>query len=122
MKTKDLNHIALHVKNLNLSMEFYGEHLGIEEIARPDFDFPGAWFRLGKLQELHLIAGRSAEVNSSTRGNHFALGVEDMDEAEAYLAGRQIEHTPRQTRPDGALQIYVEDPDGYWIEFCQNPA
>lgn len=121
MKTKDLNHIALHVSDLNLSMGFYGEGLELAEIARPDFDFPGAWFRLGELQELHLIAGRSAEVNSSARGNHFALGVDDMDEAEAYLAGRGIVHTPRQTRPDGAFQIYVEDPDGHWIEFCQNP-
>ncbi len=122
MDTKDLNHIALHVANLNLSMEFYGERLGLVEIERPGFDFPGAWFRLGQLQELHLIAGRSDEVNSSMRGNHFALGVEDMDKAEAYLTDRGIEHTPRQTRPDGAFQIYIEDPDGHWIEFCQNPA
>jgi catechol 2,3-dioxygenase-like lactoylglutathione lyase family enzyme len=122
MKTNDLNHVALHVENLELSMEFYGEKLGLEAIARPDFDFPGAWYRLGQFQELHLIAGRTAVVNSSTRGSHFALGVADMEEAESFLTSRGIEHTPRQTRPDGAFQIYIEDPDGYWIEFCQNPA
>ena len=122
MKTNDLNHVALHVENLELSMEFYGEALGLEAIARPDFDFPGAWYRLGQFQELHLIAGRAAVVNSSTRGSHFALGVADMEEAESFLACRGIAHTPRQTRPDGAFQIYIEDPDGYWIEFCQNPA
>lgn len=122
MKTNDLNHVALHVENLELSMEFYGEKLGLEAIARPDFDFPGAWYRLGQFQELHLIAGRAAVVNSSTRGSHFALGVADMEEAESFLTSRGIDHTPRQTRPDGAFQIYIEDPDGYWIEFCQNPA
>lgn len=122
MKTNDLNHVALHVENLELSMEFYGEKLGLEAIARPDFDFPGAWYRLGQFQELHLIAGRAAVVNSSTRGSHFALGVADMEEAESFLTSRGIDHTPRQTRPDGAFQIYIEDPDGYWIEFCQSPA
>ena len=43
MKTQDLNHIALHVEDLEASMEFYGEKLGFEPIPRPDFDFPGAW-------------------------------------------------------------------------------
>ena len=120
MKTEDLNHVALHVSNLDESRQFYGGSLGLEKIKRPDFDFPGEWYRLGESQELHLIAGRKDDVNSSTRGNHYALGVKSMDEAEAYLAETGIPHTPRQVRPDGAFQIYCEDPDGYWIEFCQN--
>ena len=120
MKTEDLNHIALHVSDLELSRKFYGELLGLEKIQRPAFDFPGEWYRLGHTQELHLIAGRKDKVNSSTRGNHFALGVKGMDDTEAYLKERGLIHTPRQTRPDGAYQIYCEDPDGYWIEFCQN--
>ena len=63
---------------------------------------------------------RNDKVNSSKRGNHFALGVKDMDLAESFLKERGIPFTTRQTRPDGAFQIYCEDPDGYWIEFCQN--
>ncbi len=122
MKTTDLNHIALHVSDLEESRRFYGEALGFETIPRPDFEFPGEWYRFGESQELHLIAGREGPVNSALRGSHYALGVESMDEAEAFLAARGVRHTPRQTRPDGAFQIYVEDPDGYWIEFCQNPA
>ena len=120
METENLNHIALHVSNLEESNKFYGELLGLEKIKRPDFDFPGEWYRLGSTQELHLIAGRNDEVNSSKRGNHFALGVKDIDLAESFLEERGIPFTTRQTRPDGAFQIYCEDPDGYWIEFCQN--
>ena len=122
MNTEDLNHVALHVADLDKSMDFYGKKLGLEAIPRPNFDFPGAWYRLGKCQELHLIAGRTDAVYSSTRGSHFALGVANMEEAESFLSEREIVHTPRQTRPDGAYQIYIEDPDGYWIEFCQTPA
>ena len=121
MKTKDLNHVALLVADLEASREFYGSALGFEEIARPAFDFPGAWYRIGEAQELHLIGGREGAVNSGTRGNHFAVGVESIEEAERTLEQRGLTHTPRQTRPDGAYQIYVEDPDGYWIEFCQSP-
>ena len=85
MNTTDLNHVALHVSNLEMSMEFYGKKLGLEEIDRPDFDFPGAWYRLGELQELHLIAGRTGAVSSSTRGSHFALGVPDIDDDDLYF-------------------------------------
>ena len=55
-------------------------------------------------------------------GNHFALGVKDMDLAESFLEAWQgIPFTTRQTRPDGAFQIYCEDPDGFLLdeEFCQ---
>ena len=90
METEDLNHIALHVSNLEASNKFYGELLGLEKIKRPDFDFPGEWYRLGKSQELHLIAGRVDKVNSSTRGNHFALGVKNMDLTEVFLKDKGI--------------------------------
>ena len=46
MNTEDLNHVALHVSDLDASRKFYGELLGLEKIKRPDFNFPGEWYRL----------------------------------------------------------------------------
>ena len=43
MNTEDLNHVALHVSDLDASRKFYGELLGLEKIKRPDFNFPGEW-------------------------------------------------------------------------------
>ena len=119
METLDLNHVALHVRDLDASIEFYGQRLGLEAIPRPDFDFPGAWFRLGREQELHLIAGRGDAVQSHRRGTHFALGVPSIENAEAALAAEGIPYEGKFPRPDGAYQIFISDPDGYSIEFCQ---
>jgi len=47
MKTKQLDHVALHVVNVNQSRAFYHEILRLEPIPRPAYDFPGAWFQLG---------------------------------------------------------------------------
>ena len=58
MKILELNHIALHVADLERSVAFYREVLRLVPIPRPAFDFPGAWFQLGAVQELHLIGGR----------------------------------------------------------------
>ena len=78
MKAKQLNHVALHVANVEKSCVFYQDILLLEPIARPAFDFPGAWFRLGVDQELHLIGGRNCPTYSASRGNHFALLVEGL--------------------------------------------
>lgn len=124
MTILNLNHIALHVEDLDASTVFYRDKLGLLPIKRPDFDFPGAWFRLGISQELHLIAGRTEPVASHSRKTHFALEVEDVEEARKYLALSGLNMVGPKKRPDGAWQIFITDPDGYWIECCsfQNSA
>jgi lactoylglutathione lyase len=118
MKVLQLNHVALKVADVDRSADFYRQVLRLEEIPRPAFSFAGAWFRLGVDQELHLIGGRDAETDSHNRGNHWALMIDDMDAWEEDFRGRGISYLPRRTRPDGALQIYLIDPDGHYIELC----
>ena len=116
MDILELNHIALHVADLDASMAFYGDHLELPQLPRPAFDFPGAWFRLGPKQELHLIAGRTTPVDSHKRRAHFALRVASIKEAEAFLQRKGIAHQPRKRRPDGAWQLFLIDPDGHRVE------
>jgi catechol 2,3-dioxygenase-like lactoylglutathione lyase family enzyme len=121
MKATQLNHVALHVADVERSCRFYAEVLQLEPMPRPAFTFPGAWFRLGDDQELHLIGNREAAVVSHNRGNHWALMVDDIDAWERYFQERQIAYLPRRTRPDGAFQIYLIDPDGHYVELCTPP-
>ena len=122
MKPPQLNHVALHVADVDKSIQFYSEIMQLKEIPRPGFTFPGAWFLLGVDQELHLIGERDEPVSGAkSRGNHWALMIDDMDAWEAYLQGKGIPYTPRRTRPDGAFQIYVSDPDGHCLELCTQP-
>jgi catechol 2,3-dioxygenase-like lactoylglutathione lyase family enzyme len=120
MKQLQLNHVALHVADVPTSEKFYREVLQLESIPRPGFTFPGAWFRLGSDQELHLIGDRIQPVHSHNRGNHYALLVDDIDAWERHF---QLIGAPsrRQLRPDGAHQVYVTDPDGHVIELCTSP-
>ncbi|MFO0871663.1 MAG: VOC family protein [Pirellulales bacterium] len=120
MQIRQLNHVAIHVADVAASVRFYRDVLQLEEIPRPAFRFPGAWFRLGADQELHLIGERTEPVHSHNRGNHYALLVDDIDAWEEHF--RQV-GTPsrRQQRPDGAFQVYVADPDGHVIELCTPP-
>jgi catechol 2,3-dioxygenase-like lactoylglutathione lyase family enzyme len=118
MQVQQLNHVALHVADVDASVAFYRDVMMLPQLPRPAFDFPGAWFRLGPDQELHLIGGRSGPVQSHHRGGHLALVVDDLDAWEAQLDACRAMRLPRKTRPDGALQTFVQDPDGHWIELC----
>jgi catechol 2,3-dioxygenase-like lactoylglutathione lyase family enzyme len=119
MKVLELNHVAIHVADVERSRRFYGGVLELPELARPAFDFPGAWFAFGK-QELHIIGNRPGDdtVHSHNRGNHFALSVADGQEAQRFLESRGVAMT-HNIRPDGARQIFIRDPDGFVIEFYE---
>lgn len=120
IKILELNHVALHVFDLERSIHFYGEVIGLPVIPRPNFNFPGAWFAFGT-QELHLIEDKTLKPDS--RGHHhFALQVEDTFAAKAELEAKGVtEFRGPAPRPDGALQLFFNDPDGYLIEMFTPP-
>lgn len=120
-RVRELNHVALHVRDVERSKSFYGEVLGLSSLARPAFSFPGAWFALGE-QELHLIGGNATEASGHRRGNHFALLVDDLDAWVSELTSKGIETEGPFERPDGARQVFFADPDGHVIELCTSPA
>ena len=121
MKIFELNHVALHVKDVEKSCEFYSTVLRLERIPRPAFTFPGAWFRLGELQELHLIGERNEPVISHNRGNHFALRTDDLQPWQDHFAKLGVEIRGPVRRPDGAMQIFIRDIDGHVIELFTPP-
>ena len=120
MKITQLNHVAVHVEDVARSARFYAEVLGLEPMPRPAFDFPGAWFRIGVDQELHLI-GRDPQSGLPPKERHYALMVDSIETARSQLDACGHEFSGPKQRPDGAFQIYVKDPDGHTIELCTAP-
>lgn len=118
MEIEELNHVAIYVKDVAASSRFYREVLKLKPLDRPDFDFPGAWFRLGSRQELHLIGNRQEELIFHKR-HHFALKIKSARETEEFLQRRGVKFTGPKARPDGAVQIFLQDPDGYFIELFE---
>lgn len=121
MDLQELNHVAIHVSDVDRSCAFYADVLKLERMARPAFDFPGAWFRLGRVQELHIIGGRTEPVMSHNRGNHFALRTENIEAWRRHLDGLGLIARGPVRRPDGATQIFIRDPDGHIIEIFTGP-
>lgn len=122
LKILQLNHVGLFVADLDRSVAFYGDALGLERKARPDFGDKGAWFAIGAEQELHVIERGDAGALPEDPPSHFALVVADEADAVAHLEKRGIPIRSRSRRPDGAVQILIRDPDGHSIELtCHLP-
>lgn len=110
------NHVALHVKDIAASTKFYKDVMGLEPVAVPDsLKAIRSWFKLGTDQQIHLLAGRKFKVRNDRNGSHFALFVISIAAAEKYLTLNKLRFH-KQVRFDGAVQIYLADPDGYLIE------
>ena len=120
MRILQLNHVAINVEDVERSAQFYARVLGLEPMARPAFTFPGGWFRIGPDQELHLI-GRRPEHPTPPRERHFAFRVDSMKAAILRLQTEGWQYTGPQRRPDGAMQIFLRDPDGHVIELFTPP-
>jgi len=127
-----LHHVSLPVRDVARSVAFYRDVLGLTQIARPDFDFQGAWFALGANQQLHLIQEESSTFRDGKgldgRDIHFAIRVGSYRDALAHLVGQGYGHggtsgagefrsmrvVPKATA--GFPQIYLMDPDRNVIE------
>ena len=128
---KAIDHITIVVKELETSRKFYTEVLGMRQVDRPAFGFPGAWFQAGATQ-IHMNiesdeAGQAGiRLHGGTRmsrGFHYAFEVESCDAAAERLKqlGVEVLEGPR-ARPDGARQLYIRDPDGHLVELFSVPA
>ena len=131
MKVKAIQHCGLVVEDLEKSRWFYGTVVGLEEVSRPpNFTFAGAWFRCPSGDEFHLIVASDTTAPAGFKDpgkgkhtglmTHIALEVEDLAATKTHLEDHELEILGGPLmRGDGVEQLYLQDPDGYMVEFFQ---
>jgi catechol 2,3-dioxygenase-like lactoylglutathione lyase family enzyme len=125
LRVKQIDHVTFVCQNLDRSRAFYGGLLGMMEVARPNFSFPGLWFQAGATQ-IHLIGEHDLSGPAQTaiaadaaisRTRHVAFEVDDAQAAVRLLESRGVAIVSGpKSRPDGPTQLYILDPDGNLIE------
>ncbi|HLT07452.1 MAG TPA: VOC family protein [Cyclobacteriaceae bacterium] len=120
MHTK-FSHVAILVKSVEESGDFYRDILGLREVEEPFKDGLHRWFELGS-GTLHLIEEPWKEL-VFRRSNHLCLSVDDLDAFIIKLQSNDISFEDARgnknkihIRPDGIRQIFFRDPSGYWVE------
>ena len=126
MVSSRFTHTSILATDLEESAQFYEEIFGMERIPSPNFSVPVIWLRAGDLQ-LHLFK-RDIEP---AKYYHIGLHVDDFESVYEAVRDNEIasydmvggegdevvEDIPDvYVIPDGAVQMYIEDPTGNLVE------
>ncbi len=118
-----VNHVAVTTRDAARSTAFYRDVLGFRPVARPTFDFNGAWlFNYGLM--IHIIERPhvpAAEGEINTRDNHLALHSDDLEHVERLLGEHGVPYRKTVIKDRGIRQIFFRDPDGFHIEVGTYP-
>jgi catechol-2,3-dioxygenase len=124
MEIKELGHLVLYVRDVEVSAAFYGEVLGWRRVTPEGSGLPVAAFSSGRTHHELLLIEVGDDAQAQPRGRHlglyhFGLKVGDTDEelrdvlARLHDAGVAVvgasDHTVTHS-------LYVLDPDGNEIE------
>ncbi|MEF2070056.1 VOC family protein [Consotaella aegiceratis] len=122
---ESVGHVAIRVKDLDASLAFYADKLGLPEMFRLNRD-DRVWLvylRITDDQYLEVFPegeGDEAPGPMTVGQNHFCLTVADIDKAEAEVVALGIPFSsPKKQAADGNWQFWIKDPDGNRIEFMQ---
>lgn len=116
-----IDHTNLNVLDLEKSLRFYEEALGLREVKRRkandgsfELVFLGDDAGQGRI-ELTCLAGRSQPYDLGDNETHIAFCTDDIAAAkEKHRAMGCIVYE------NEAMGLYfIEDPDGYWLEIVQ---
>ena len=117
-----VSHVALYVYDLQKSVDFYENVLELQQIPEPFKDGKHVWFRMGPHSQLHIIQG-AAKVEPHDKNTHMAFSVKDLkkfttrlDKLGTPYASWAGEDKQSTARPDGVKQVYLQDPDNFWVE------
>ncbi len=118
MLVADIHHVSLNVADARRALGFYRDLLGMAELDRPDFPFPGAWLDAGGGRQVHLI---EADVPAD-HGQHVAFRVNDLDRVVARVAAAGFDVAgPVEVAGTGIRQAFVVDTEGNRVEFTEPP-
>jgi len=114
LKTTSFNHVSVSAPDLEASVGFYTEVLGLERVPTPNFGFPMQWLSVAGLQ-LHLFQRPAPAYH------HLALTVDDFEAA--YTKAKELGIFDREAfghhiyeLPGKNVQMYLRDPGGNLVE------
>jgi lactoylglutathione lyase len=117
-----LNHTAIYVVDLKKSGDFYINVIGLDTIPEPFHDGKHIWLQTAPHIQMHIIQG-APEAKIYYKNQHSCFSVASVEAFTKMLITKKIAFEDRDgkqntitTRVDGVKQIWLQDPDGYWVE------
>ncbi|MEQ1888502.1 MAG: VOC family protein [Alphaproteobacteria bacterium] len=116
MGLASLDHYNITTDDLDRSVKFYEEVLGLQKGKRPDVKIPGAWLYCGDKAVVHLVGVKHNEKSGMGTLDHVAFRATDFEGTKANLQQRGIKFSEMSLPDFNIHQLFVHDPDGVKVE------
>ena len=130
MPLTHLEHFLIQTEDLDGTVDWYVDVLGMEEGPHPDFKMPVRWLYLCEEPVLHLTVGGEnvsenrkkylGQQSTATKGSgvvdHVAFRATGLTEMMNRLDDKGIEYTKRQVDDQGLFQLFLIDPNEVKVE------
>lgn len=120
-----LFHVAIKTNDLEATRFFYCTLMGLREVARPDFGYPGAWIACpqpGGAAIIHIYAGGPAlghdgkTVSGTAAIDHLSLSCSGFHEFRELLERHGLPYREFLVPGTTLWQLFVYDPSGVQLE------
>jgi catechol 2,3-dioxygenase-like lactoylglutathione lyase family enzyme len=112
-----IHHVNIRTKDLERSVAFYTEAIGLTLGYRPDFGFRGAWLYDGAVPAVHLNEAAEEAGNRDNAMDHVAFAVDRLDETLRRLDRLGVRYAGLRPIPGSDIrQCFLLDPNGVTIE------
>ncbi|GGG73953.1 VOC family protein [Paenibacillus radicis (ex Gao et al. 2016)] len=126
MTKKRVDHVGVAVRNLEVSLRFYTEIVGLElkgQLTHTNGVIQLAFLGFGNTDEteIELIQGYSNQLPPEGTVHHFAIHVDDVEAEFERIKGTEAELIDNEitTLPNGYRYFFIYGPEREWIEFFQ---
>ncbi|MFZ5789096.1 MAG: VOC family protein [Pseudomonadota bacterium] len=122
MTIQGMNHFTVLAEDLDATVRFYSDVLGLKQGYRAPLGFPGAWFYASEptgpdgQAVLHVVAGRPLPEPRAGVIDHMAFSAVGLAATIQRLEARTIKYIMRQQAGSGVWQVFFHDPNGARIE------
>lgn len=111
-----LDHINIETTDLDTSVRFYEDVLGLKAGWRPSFDVPGAWLYVDEQPVIHIVLREAINEGPTGAIHHVALKATGLDGMTERLERSGIAYAKTVVPDLGVTQLFVDDPNGVKLE------
>jgi lactoylglutathione lyase len=124
MAVLGFEHVGIQVANIESSIAFYQEVVGltlIDQFLHTDGDKKLAFLGINKEIIVEFIEGYNADLPVEGKVHHVAFKVENIESEQKRLDEAGVEWISKEITvlPNGAKYIFFRGPDKEWIEFFE---